>query len=229
MLEPTGRWDGKDQNYKFCIKGKSDSDYVKDPETRRRISGWRAFLNDGPCTWKSKMQKFVTLSVTEAECVAGTDCAQDMLFGKRFLESLSLQVELPMMLEMDNKGRVDIFNSWSIAGNARATPVWLAFIRELKEAGTLKIVWIQGDDNNADLHTNNLGGPEYEKHVSEYESVVSTAVKSNSACEEECQGGGKGDWKCDCQSHQTQVLGKLCLGKLYKIGLERMNSSREQR
>ena len=73
------------------------------------------------------MQKFVALSAMEAKCVAGTDCAQDVLFGKRFFESMGPQVELPMALCMDNKGGVDIFDSWPIAGDARATSVGLAF------------------------------------------------------------------------------------------------------
>ena len=139
------------------------------------------------------MQKFVTLSVTEAECVAGTDCAQDVPFGKRFLESLGPQVELPMALEMANKGGVDMFNNWSISGNTRATSMRLAFIRELKEAGILKIKWIQGGNNSADLHTENLSGPECEKHVSEYEDVARAVSYSYSTREEECQDGGKGD------------------------------------
>ena len=139
------------------------------------------------------MQKFVTLSVTEAECVAGTDCAQDMSFGKRFLESLGLQVELPMALEMDNKGGVDTFNNWSISGNTRATSVRPAFVRELKEAGIPKIKWIQGGNNSADPHTKNLSGPECEKHVSECEDVARAVSNSYSTRKEECQDGGKGD------------------------------------
>ena len=64
-----------------------------------------------------RLKNFVTLSVTKAECVAAVSCVQDMMYWKNFLESLGLKVRLPMNLYMDNKGGVDIFNSWSIAGN----------------------------------------------------------------------------------------------------------------
>ena len=90
-----------------------------------------------------------------------------------------------------------MFNNWSISGNTRATSVRLAFIPELKEAGILKIKWIQGGNNSADLHTKNLSGPECEKHVSEHEDVA-RAVASHSTREEECQDGEKGTE----QSHQ---------------------------
>ena len=46
-----------------------------------------------------------------------------MMFGKRLLESMGLKVKLPMVLYMDNKGGVNIFNNWSIAGNTRAVAV----------------------------------------------------------------------------------------------------------
>ena len=99
-----------------------------------------------------------------------------------------------MILHMDNKGGVDIFNSWSIAGNTRATSVQLAFTQQLKEAGILKIEWIQGGNNSAYLYTKNLSGPEHEKHVKECKNVASTTAESSSTCKEECRSGGKRDW-----------------------------------
>ena len=122
-------------------------------------------MNGAPYTRKSKMQKFVTLSVTEAECVAATSCVQDMIYGKNFLESLGLKVKLPMVLWMDNKGGVDIFNNWSIAGNTRAVSVQFAYICELKENGMLEIKWKQGGVNCAGLFTKNLDGKTFAKHA----------------------------------------------------------------
>ena len=163
-LHPNAQWDGKDKDFKFEITGMSDSDFAKDPETRRSVSGWVAMLNGAPFVRKSKMQRFVTLSVTEAECVAATSCVQDMMYGKRFLESLGLKVKLPMILQMDNKGGVDVFNNWSIAGNTRSVSIRFAYIRELKEAGILSIEWINSEDNHSDIFTKNVDGPTFHKH-----------------------------------------------------------------
>ena len=69
-----------------------------------------------------------------------------------------------MTLRMDNKGGVDLFNSWSIAGNTRAVSVRLAYIRELKEAGILNIEWIDGKENCADIFTKNVDGATFVKH-----------------------------------------------------------------
>ena len=164
ILKPNKSWNGKDKNFLFEITGTSDSEFAKCITTRRSVGGWTAFLNGAPYVCKSKMQRFVTLSVTEAECVAATSCVQDMMFGKRFLESIGLKVKLPMILYMDNKGGVDIFNNWSTAGNTRAVSIRFAYIRELKEAGILKIMWIPGDKNCADLFTKNVDGSKFETH-----------------------------------------------------------------
>ena len=62
------------------------------------------------------MQKFVTLSVTEAEGASGVTTAQDMMYIYCTLMSVGLSVELPMVLEMDNPGAVYLANNWSVGG-----------------------------------------------------------------------------------------------------------------
>jgi hypothetical protein len=62
------------------------------------------------------MQKCVTLSVTEAELVSATPCAQDMIFVMRLLESIGLKVKKPMVLEVNNEGVKDLTENWSAGG-----------------------------------------------------------------------------------------------------------------
>jgi hypothetical protein len=175
-LKPTGQWDGKDRNYKFEITGKSDSTYASCQESRRSVSGWAAYLNGAAYTRKSKMQPSVTLSVTEAEAVAAASCVADMIYGKEFLESIGLKVKLPMILYMDNKGAVDLFNGWSVSGNTRHISTRICFIRELKEAGTLRVQWCPGADNAADLFTKNLDRETFEKHAREFIDMEDSAT-----------------------------------------------------
>jgi hypothetical protein len=47
---------------------------------------------------------------------AGVECAQDMIFTMWLIESIGLKVKLPMFLEMDNKGAVDLANNRSFGG-----------------------------------------------------------------------------------------------------------------
>jgi len=79
---------------------------------QKSISGYRVLLEDAPVMFKSSTQKSVALSVCEAEQTAGVLCAQDMLYVQHILESMGLKVKLPMILEMDNRGAVDLANNW---------------------------------------------------------------------------------------------------------------------
>ena len=100
-----------------------DSDCAKDTQTRKSISGYRVLLEGAPVMFKSSTQKSVALSVCEAEQTAGVLCAQDMLYVRHILESIGLKVKLLMILEMDNKGAIDLANNWSIGGRTRHVDV----------------------------------------------------------------------------------------------------------
>ena len=125
-------------------------------------------MNEAPIMWRAMTKKGVTLSVTEAESAAAVTCAQDMMYAKHIIESLELDVELPMVLEIDNRGAVDLINSWSVGGRTRHTAVRLNYLRELKEQGVMVFKWVSGDKNDADTHTNNVPGPLLENHCRVY-------------------------------------------------------------
>ena len=115
-MKPTGIWNENEEENEVNIVGVSDSDYSKDIETRRSVTGYTVFLNGAPVAAKSKMQEAVTLSVAEAELVAAMHCYQEMLHVKKVLESIKISVKFPMVLQMDNKGAKDLINNWSVGG-----------------------------------------------------------------------------------------------------------------
>ena len=169
-LRPERKCDESElKEFEFRIKGRSDSNYASDPESRRSVTGYTVFFEGAPTATKSKMQECVTMSVTEAEYVSAADCAQEMLFQKHLLESLGLKVELPMILEIDNKGAIDLANNWSATGRTKHVDVRHHFLRDLKEDGIMKFKWIGTADNSSDLFTKNLGGALFAKHAAVYE------------------------------------------------------------
>jgi hypothetical protein len=114
-IMPTSKWNGE-QDYKFKIRGRSDSDYAKDTEVRKGVNGWLVYLCGTVVTVKSKMMDVTALSVTEAELSAAVLCVQDMMFVKSIIESLDLHVRLPIEIELNNKGALDYINGWSVGG-----------------------------------------------------------------------------------------------------------------
>ena len=67
------------------LKAYCDIDFAGDKETRRSVSGYCIYLFDCLICWKSKGQKHVTLSSTEAEYVAVAEVCRGLRVLLRFL------------------------------------------------------------------------------------------------------------------------------------------------
>ena len=94
--------------------------------------------------------------------------AQDIMYLYRLLISVQLNVALSIVLEMDNKGAVDLATNMSVGGRTRHADVREHYLRELKEEGLLVINWISGDDNNADIFTKNTSAAVFNRHLPMY-------------------------------------------------------------
>eukprot|EP00957_Ditylum_brightwellii_P156829 11936304-Ditylum_brightwellii.AAC.1 len=114
------------------------------------------------------MMPIVTLSVTEAELFAVVLCAQVMMCAMKILNSMGLQVELPMIVYLDNKGAKDFVNNWSIGGHTRHVEVKQYFLRELKEDGIIECCWKKGQEMTLDIFTKNCACPLFDKHVMKF-------------------------------------------------------------
>jgi hypothetical protein len=88
-LSPIGNWNGNPE-WLFEIKGYADASYKTYQDKTTSVGGHVVFLQNAPIAEKSRVQQSTTLSVTEAELVSGTDCAQDMLYAMRIMESIGL-------------------------------------------------------------------------------------------------------------------------------------------
>ena len=161
-------WNGKSLSFMFVVSGICDSEYCKDQSTRHSVGGCITRLNGIVVSISSKMQKIVALSVCEAELIQAVECAQDMLFVYRLLREMNLTVELPMILECDNQGAIDLCNNWSSGGRTRHIDVRLKFLREMKEANVIRMIWRCSEDNEADVLTKNLSTAAFKKHNSKF-------------------------------------------------------------
>ena len=91
-----------------------------------------------------------------------------MIYQKHLLESMGLQVELPMILEGDNQGAVDLVNTWSASGRTWHVDVRQIVLCQLKEDGILIVKWIPDPTNDVDFHKKNLAVSDSEEHVTGY-------------------------------------------------------------
>ena len=87
-------------------------------------------------------------------------------------------MKLPMVLEMDNKGAVDLANNWSVAGRTRHVDVRIYYLRELKDAGLLRVIHKSGVKNDSDIFTKNTDGVTFETHILVYVGADDEYLKS---------------------------------------------------
>ena len=87
------------------------------------------------------------------------------MYCYRLFIEMGLNVELSMILHGDNQGSIDIVNLWSNLGCTRHIDVRYKFLRELKEANLIRVVWCSTKENEADVFTKNLHKLAFDKCI----------------------------------------------------------------
>ena len=136
--------------------GFSDSNYATDKDGRRSISGFAIYYHGALVSWKSKMQQCVTLSSTEAEYVAAAKCVSEMEFVRQVVESMGMNIQLPMTLYVDNTGAINLAENWSTTGRTKHIDVRFHYLREMSEQGMIEIKFVKSERNVSDIFTKNL-------------------------------------------------------------------------
>ena len=79
-----------------------DSDYANDRIARRSKTGWLIFLNGNLVSFGSRLQTSVARSSTEAEYMALSMAAKELLWVRNILTSVGFKVKVPMKILEEN-------------------------------------------------------------------------------------------------------------------------------
>jgi hypothetical protein len=78
---------------KYVLQGYVDSDMAGDKDSMRSTT-WYVFTIGGTTlSWISKLQKFVALSIIDAEYVVATEASKEMIWLQRFMDELGKKQE----------------------------------------------------------------------------------------------------------------------------------------
>ena len=142
----------------------TDSDYATDPETRISISGYVLYLMGVPICWRSKGQRSITLSSTEAEYVAMSECAREVKFVYQLLTSIGVEVNTPIVIRVDNIGAMFMGENISISQRTKHVDIRTKFVTEMIIDEFVKVIFVKSENNDADMFTKNLPGEPHNKH-----------------------------------------------------------------
>ena len=93
-------------NREWDLRMYTGSDYAGDKTTRISVTGYILFFMNVPIIWKSKSQKSIMFSSSEAEYVALLEAAKEIKFVYHLLHSIGIQVKLPIVVRVDNVGAI---------------------------------------------------------------------------------------------------------------------------
>ena len=159
VLAPTQQPD-----LKWEMKAYSDSDFAGDTETRKSVSGYIIYLCGAPIAWRSKGQKSVSLSSTEAEYMAISEVAMEILYIVGILKFIGVDLKYPIEVNVDNIGAVYLSKNATTGNRTKHIDTRYHFVREYIEDGIVKVVFVRSEDNDADIFTKNLNGEVFWKH-----------------------------------------------------------------
>jgi len=117
------------------------------------------------CGYGSRRQQCIAMSSTEAEVIAASQAALELVFLRRLLEEMGEPVEGPTVLYVDNSGAVELSKHHKSCHRSRHVLRRYFKVRELVAEGLIEVRWVDTKSNLADLLSKGTIEPE------QYESL----------------------------------------------------------
>lgn len=138
--------------------GSSDASFADNTEDRKSSQGYVLRLYGGPIAWKASKQTTVTTSSTEAELVAASEAAKEMIAAGRLLNSLEVKLNEPLHLEIDNRQTIRLLveESAKLTTQLRHVDIYQHWLRQQVQSSRIKVRWVESKDMVADGMTKAL-------------------------------------------------------------------------
>ncbi len=140
-----------------------DSNYADKKEDRKSVTGYIIMLGGGTIEWKSQCQGTVSLSSTEAEYKALSQCASGIVYLIQVLKDLGIEMKTTTIYE-DNVGAIKLAENWSSTKRTKHIDVRHHYVRELMEKEIIEIKHVSSENQPADMLTKNVPKATFEKH-----------------------------------------------------------------
>jgi hypothetical protein len=139
-----------------------DSDWASQPH-RHSMSGYTVLLHGAPVAWASRKQSLIALSTAEAEYIALTAVAREVLYLCSLLTELYEEVTLPIPIYCDNQGAIALASNHKFHARTKHVDLRYHFIRKQVSEGIFDLQYCPTEENIADAFTKALPCPRLEK------------------------------------------------------------------
>ena len=138
------------KNNYYYIKGYCDADYAGDIATAKSTSGYIFIIANGPISWKSKLQTIIAQSTTEAEYIAISLAAKELIYIKELLIELGQYKQDKFPLYSDNNGALLLAKNPVFHERTKHIATKYHLVRSYIEKGILDLIYIPTKDQLAD-------------------------------------------------------------------------------
>lgn len=156
----------KPQDKKCTLLCYSDADHAGDTTTGRSTTGVVCIYAEGAISWLSQRQASVAISTTEAEIVAASEAAREILWLKRLLSDIVKFSDKPQ-LQVDNEAAVKLAQNPELHRRTKHIRTRHFFVRELVTGGEIDIKRVSSEAQLADMLTKPLHGPRLQSLIKE--------------------------------------------------------------
>eukprot|EP00965_Chrysotila_dentata_P166186 5486817-Pleurochrysis_carterae.AAC.2 len=139
----------------------SDSDWAAAHST----TGFCIMYGGAAVSYGSKCQHCFSLSSTEAEIVAASHTAAEVIYLRGLLAEMGVEETRATPVYVDNSGAVELSKEWRSCQRSRHVDRRDLKVREYVAHGNIEVRKIGTDDNVADVFTKLLPTAVHHKHV----------------------------------------------------------------
>jgi hypothetical protein len=140
----------------------TDSDWASNAH-RKSISGYVVMISGGAVAWSSKKQTTVALSTAEAEYIAATHAAKQILWQTQFLQELGIKQPVTAKMFSDNQATISISKNPEFHARTKHIDINLHFLRDLVEEERIALEHVASEANLADIFTKPLPRQPHER------------------------------------------------------------------
>lgn len=133
--------------------------------TKFSVSGGLIDFMGSPVHWLSRAQRSVSMSSTESEFFAASLVVKEVIFFRDLLADLGLSCNGPTEMFTDNRGVVDLSVDPVAFKKTKHILRAAQFVRDVALRRVVKLTWVAGTRNPADLFTKSVALAPFRKLI----------------------------------------------------------------
>ena len=192
----------------LCLECYADASYgderemVGGDDRWKSQSGYLLFVNGSCVSWQSRRQKTRVLSSMEAEYVAASEAAKEVLWARQLLEELGHAQQKPTIMHEDNSACESFSKNSTCHDRSKHISIKEHWLKDTVKNGGIEVVHVESAQQLADMLTKHQAVSLFQCH----QDVVLNGLNSFSDYSDRSKDKSKAVHMCVCSSCVWQEL-----------------------